>query len=62
MESLKNPKDLQGFFSGYRPTLSNLQGFFSGYRPTLSIEHNIVRDIELMELVFTYAKAKARKI
>ena len=48
MESLKNPKALQGIFSGYGPTLS--------------IEHNIVRDIELMELVFTYAKAKARKI
>ena len=50
MESLQNPKALQGICSGYRPTLS--------------IEHNrpIVRDIELMELVFTYAKAKARKI
>ena len=48
MESLQNPKALQGICSGYRSTLS--------------IEHNIVRDIELMEFVFTYAKAKARKI
>ena len=29
---------------------------------TLSIEHDIARDIELMELVSTFAKEKARKI
>ena len=28
---------------------------------TLSIEHDLARDIELMELVYTFAKAKARK-
>ena len=47
MESLKNPKALQGIFSGYRPTLS--------------IEHNIVRDIELMELVLRMLKRKHGK-
>jgi hypothetical protein len=29
---------------------------------TLPVEHDIARDIELMELVSTFAKAKARKI
>ena len=29
---------------------------------TLSIEHEIARDIELMELVSRFAKAKAQKI
>ena len=29
---------------------------------TLSIEHDIARDIEVMELVSAFAKVKARKI
>ena len=29
---------------------------------TLSIEHDIARDIEVMELVSTFARVKARKI